>query len=174
MCENKFNAVFRREHHCRSCGYIFCQDQIDLIMMLFKPPQGEKKIRFCRRCYDKISQLIADKQFFIDNEDSTLKMTLQKEGNSHLRNTSKYFESVTTFTFTFTSSKSIIAKQNEVEQIQEEDDTLLEINQQREDKSEFFEKINYQFIRKEWLLIRKNMLYIVLKPNKTYEKVIEF
>ncbi|CAD8068141.1 unnamed protein product [Paramecium primaurelia] len=95
-------------------------------------------------------------------------MTLQKEGNSHLRNTSKYFESVTTFTFT--SSKSIIAKENEVEQIQEEDDILLEINQQREDKSEFFEKIYYQFIRKEWLLIRKNMLYIVLKPNKTYEK----
>ncbi|CAD8158468.1 unnamed protein product [Paramecium pentaurelia] len=178
MCDNKFNALFRRKHHCRRCGYIFCQDCSNHFFD-GPPNEGEKKIRFCRRCYDKISQLIAEKGFFVDNEESTLKATIQKEGNSHSRNTSKQFESVTTFT----SSKSIIAKENEVQQIQEEDDTLLEINQEKEDISEFFEESDIAkdqlpiLQEKSGYQLEKMCEYIlqnVLQPNKTYEKVIEF
>ncbi|CAD8184289.1 unnamed protein product [Paramecium octaurelia] len=143
------------------------------------PNEGEKKIRFCRRCYDKISQLIAGKGFFVDNEKSTLKVTLRKEGNSHSRNTSKQFESVTTFT----SSKSIIAKGNEVQQFQDEYDTLLEINQEKEDISEFLEESEIAqdqlpiLQEKSAFILEKICEYVlqnVLQPNKTYEKVIEF
>ncbi|CAD8079942.1 unnamed protein product [Paramecium sonneborni] len=177
MCDNKFNALFRRKHHCRRCGYIFCQDCSN--HFLDGPPnEGEKKIRFCRRCYDKINQLIADKGFFVDNEDSTLKTSIQKDVNSHSRNASKQFESTTTFT----SSKSIIIKGNEQQQIQEEDDTLLEI-QEKEDISEFFEEAD---ISKDQLTILQEksanqlekiceyILQNVLQPNKSYEKAIEF
>ncbi|CAD8090951.1 unnamed protein product [Paramecium sonneborni] len=178
MCDNKFNALFRRKHHCRRCGYIFCQDCSN--HFLDGPPnEGEKKIRFCRRCYDKINQLIADKGFFVENEDSTLKAAMKKEVNSQTRNVSKQFESVTTYT----SSKSIVVKGNEAQQMQEEDDTLLEINQEKEDISEFFEEAD---ISKDQLTILQEksanqlekiceyILQNVLQPNKSYEKVIEF
>ncbi|CAD8163062.1 unnamed protein product [Paramecium pentaurelia] len=178
MCDNKFNALFRRKHHCRRCGYIFCQDCSNHFID-GSPNEGEKKIRFCRRCYDKINQLIADKGFFVENEDTTLKGTVKKEGNSHSKNASKQFDSVTTFT----SSKSIIVKGNEAQQFQEEDDTLLEINQEKEDISEFFEDSD---IAKDQLTILQErsgnflekiceyILQNVLQPNKPYEKVIEF
>ena len=61
-CSKKF-GVYRRKHHCRNCGHIFCWECSKLKFDLLVPAKKggyEKKTRACRvcdRCFDTLSDI---------------------------------------------------------------------------------------------------------------------
>jgi myotubularin-related protein 1/2 len=54
-CGQKFSYLMRRKHHCRACGYIFCNDCTKSRMPL--PQFGyDEDVRVCDRCFEKGSE----------------------------------------------------------------------------------------------------------------------
>eukprot|EP01043_Picozoa_sp_COSAG02_P035168 COSAG02_NODE_2502_length_8672_cov_3.830631_5_plen_871_part_00 len=61
-CEKKFNQ-YRRKHHCRNCGHIFCWECSDLKYDLLVPAKNgghqkdPKSLRVCHTCYDTLQDI---------------------------------------------------------------------------------------------------------------------
>ena len=58
-CEKRFSQ-YRRRHHCRSCGHVFCWECADLKYELLVPAKNgghqkdPKSLRVCHTCYDTL------------------------------------------------------------------------------------------------------------------------
>ncbi|CAK4083869.1 unnamed protein product [Aphanomyces euteiches] len=49
-CRLKFSNLFRRRHHCRLCGELFCK-QCVLLRELQVPAQGKQFVKVCKTCF---------------------------------------------------------------------------------------------------------------------------
>ena len=57
MCRKEFKKIFRKRHHCRSCGYVFCGKCSNHFMPL--PEFGYyENVRVCLNCY-RVSHQVA-------------------------------------------------------------------------------------------------------------------
>ncbi|PAA92433.1 hypothetical protein BOX15_Mlig029941g1 [Macrostomum lignano] len=83
-CRAQF-TTFRRKHHCRSCGNIFCDECSDKRSII--PRFGiEKEVRVCKACYDEINRSSsADSNRYDDRSEAEAKMNKDKERELELR-----------------------------------------------------------------------------------------
>ena len=79
LCEKQFSA-FRRKHHCRLCGRIFCYACSSMVNLGFVQP-----IRMCHRCYEVIKQYDWQDQLSVistDTENSDLEASVHAHDSS--------------------------------------------------------------------------------------------
>jgi hypothetical protein len=63
-CHKRFNQ-YRRKHHCRNCGHVFCWECSGLKYDLLVPAKkggyekGTRKVRVCEACFDTLSDIAA-------------------------------------------------------------------------------------------------------------------
>ena len=61
ICEETFNVVFRRRHHCRICGKLVCGDCAPRSRMAKIPEMGyDEKVRICSVCHKSRIRFITE------------------------------------------------------------------------------------------------------------------
>ncbi|CAD8067473.1 unnamed protein product [Paramecium sonneborni] len=72
ICQTPFKAIFRRKHHCRNCGDVFCDSCSNFFMdkTNFKNFQDIKKnkVRLCQHCYFDINKKLRENGELIENK----------------------------------------------------------------------------------------------------------
>ncbi|CAD8164994.1 unnamed protein product [Paramecium octaurelia] len=73
-CQNPFKAIFRRKHHCRNCGQLFCDSCSNYFMdkTNFKNYHEIKKnkVRLCQDCFNDITKKLRDSGEIVKDKDS--------------------------------------------------------------------------------------------------------
>ncbi|CAD8148894.1 unnamed protein product [Paramecium octaurelia] len=92
-CSSQFKAIFRRKHHCRNCGDVFCDSCSNFFVdkTNFKNFQEIKKnkVRLCQDCFHDISKKLRENGEIVEN-----KNTLGFAESQQMRRHSKSFNVV--------------------------------------------------------------------------------
>ncbi|CAD8068266.1 unnamed protein product [Paramecium sonneborni] len=72
ICQTPFKAIFKRKHHCRNCGEVFCDSCSNFFMdkTNFKNFQDIKKnkVRLCQDCYQEISKKLKENGDLVEDK----------------------------------------------------------------------------------------------------------